>query len=84
MNQFINATVFTGDEWLSNASVRTDNGRIQEISTSEATTVPDGTTIIDLDGDYLLPGFVDLQLYGGSDLFLNDQPSPDTVRNIYD
>ncbi|QDK78901.1 N-acetylglucosamine-6-phosphate deacetylase [Spirosoma sp. KCTC 42546] len=84
MNQFINATVFTGDEWLSNGSVRTDNGRIQEISTAETTSVPNGTTIIDLNGDYLLPGFVDLQLYGGSNLFLNDQPTPDTVRHIYD
>lgn len=84
MTQFINATVFTGNEWLSNASVRIANGRIQEISTSDLTTSPADPTTIDLNGDYLLPGFVDLQLYGGSNSFLNDQPTPDTVRHIYD
>ncbi|MVM28728.1 N-acetylglucosamine-6-phosphate deacetylase [Spirosoma sp. HMF4905] len=84
MNQFINATVFTGEEWLSNASVRIDNGRIQEISTAETSTESSDPTVIDLNGDYLLPGFVDLQLYGGSSQFLNDQPTPETVRHIYD
>ena len=41
-------------------------------------------TTIDLNGDYLIPGLIDLQLYGGSTLFLNDQPAPETVRHIYD
>lgn len=81
MHQFQNATVFTGEEWLPGASVRIDNGRILEISTSDLTAT--GEPVTDLDGDYLIPGLVDLQLYGGSDLFLNDQPTPDTVRHIY-
>ena len=85
MNQFINATVFTGDEWLTGASVRIENGRIQEVTTSYvAAEGADNVTITDLDGDYLIPGLVDLQLYGGSNLFLNDQPTPETVRHIYD
>ncbi|MBD2752768.1 N-acetylglucosamine-6-phosphate deacetylase [Spirosoma validum] len=83
MNQFINATVFTGEEWLPNASVRIDNGRIQEITTATFTG-PDDETVVDINGDYLISGLVDLQLYGGSHLFLNDQPTPDTVRHIYD
>ncbi|GAB2581891.1 N-acetylglucosamine-6-phosphate deacetylase [Spirosoma areae] len=82
MNQFINATVFTGDEWLTGASVRVDNGRIQDISTGQL--MVSGETAIDLNGDYLIPGLVDLQLYGGSSLFLNDKPTPETVRHIYD
>lgn len=82
MTQYINATVFTGDEWLTGASVRVSNGRIEEISTEN--TSSNNTIIIDLTGDYLIPGLVDLQLYGGSDLFLNDQPTPETVRHIYD
>ena len=82
MNQFINATLFTGDEWLTNASVRVDNGRVQEISTD--TSGNESETAIDLNGDYLIAGLVDLQLYGGSELFLNDLPTPETVRHIYD
>lgn len=86
MIQFINATVFTGEEWLTNASVRIDNGRIQEVTTSASPVDPasGNETIVDLNGDYLIAGLVDLQLYGGSYRFLNDQPTPDTVRHIYE
>ena len=54
MTQYINATVFTGDEWLTDASVRVANGRIQEITTTPVTT--EETTSIDLEGDYLDSG----------------------------
>lgn len=82
---FTNAHLFTGTEWLPNASVRVANGHIQQINSSAPTQDADeNTTTIDLDGDYLIPGLIDLQLYGGSDLFLNDQPTPETVRHIYD
>lgn len=83
MTQLTNATVFTGEEWLTNATVRIENGWIQDVSTTTATPANTGSSI-DLDGDYLVPGLVDLQLYGGSDLFLNDIPTPETVRHIYD
>jgi N-acetylglucosamine-6-phosphate deacetylase len=83
MIQFSNATVFTGDQWLTNATVRVADGQIQDVLTaSNPTNLPNETTI-NLAGDYLIPGLVDLQLYGGSNLFLNDQPTPDTVRHIY-
>lgn len=84
MTQFLNATVFTGEEWLSNASVRIENGRIQDVTTASSPATSGDETSIDLAGDYLFPGLVDLQLYGGSELFLNDIPTPDTVRHIYD
>ena len=82
MTYYTNATVFTGDEWLTGASVGVENGRIQEVTTTPVAT--EQATSIDLEGDYLIPGLIDLQLYGGSDLFLNDKPTPDTVRHIYD
>ncbi|WP_080057034.1 N-acetylglucosamine-6-phosphate deacetylase [Spirosoma aerolatum] len=82
MNQFINATVFTGDEWLTDATVRVENGRIQEITTANNLST-DSASSIDLAGDCLIPGLIDLQLYGGSNLFLNEVPTPDTVRHIY-
>jgi len=75
-----NATVFTGFEFIPNAFVRIASGRIQEVSTSPLS----GQNTIDFQGDYLVPGLVDLQLYGGSHRFLNEQPTPDTVRHIYE
>ncbi|MFD2933561.1 N-acetylglucosamine-6-phosphate deacetylase [Spirosoma flavum] len=83
--QFINAHVFTGTDWLPGTSVRVANSRIEEITPTIADIDlnDENTTIIDLNGDYLIPGLIDLQLYGGSHLFLNDQPTPETVRHIY-
>ncbi|AUD04939.1 N-acetylglucosamine-6-phosphate deacetylase [Spirosoma pollinicola] len=82
---FINAHLFTGTDWLPGASVRIANGRIHEINQASTSPADDKSeTIIDLNGDYLIPGLIDLQLYGGSTLFLNDQPVPETVRHIYD
>ncbi len=77
---FQNATVFTGSEWLTGASVRVHAGKIQAVSAG----VLAGELIINLNGDYLVPGFVDLQLYGGSAHYLNEEPTAETVRHIYD
>lgn len=80
---FQNATVFTGSEFIDNAVVRIANGRIQTVS--DASPNDSGAaTVVDLAGDYLIPGLVDLQLYGGSHQFLNEDPTPDVVRHIYD
>ncbi|RRB04857.1 N-acetylglucosamine-6-phosphate deacetylase [Larkinella rosea] len=74
-----NATVFTGNTILSGAFVRVSNGLIQEISTGELA----GSETIDLQEKWLIPGFVDLQVYGGSDVFLNEAPTTETVSHIY-
>lgn len=73
------ATVFTGNEVLTGASVRVSNGLIQEVFTRPS----DDTDGIDLRGQWLVPGFVDLQLYGGSDVCLNESPTAETVDHIY-
>ncbi|GAA4408571.1 N-acetylglucosamine-6-phosphate deacetylase [Nibrella viscosa] len=77
---FRNATIFTGSELLPNLSVSIANGRIQEMSAAPL----DGDEVVDLQGNYLLPGFVDLQLYGGSAHYLNEHPTAETVRHIYE
>jgi N-acetylglucosamine-6-phosphate deacetylase len=74
-----NATVFTGNTVLTNASVRISNGLIQEVFAGAS----DDPDRIDLQGQWLVPGFVDLQLYGGSSFFLNELPTAETVAHIY-
>ena len=62
-----NGIVFTGDRFVSGLQVRLQNGAITEIG--EKTGAETGEIRIDLEGDYLLPGFVDVHIHAfrGSD-----------------
>lgn len=61
---YTNARIFTGDRFLDNHAVLTDNGRI--VGLLPATEVPSGTQEIDLGGATLAPALIDLQIYGGN------------------
>ena len=55
--------MFDGERMLANALVLVDNGRITAVDTTGATP-PDGTELIELDGDTtLLPGLIDSHLH---------------------
>ena len=42
-------------------------------------TAPEDTNIVDLKGDFLLPGFIDVQVNGGGGRLFNEDPSIETV-----
>ncbi|MGA0557560.1 N-acetylglucosamine-6-phosphate deacetylase [Larkinella sp. VNQ87] len=75
-----NAMVFTGTGVLTGASVRIANGLIQEVTTSRLA----DANAMDLRGQWLVPGLVDLQVYGGSEQFLNAAPTAQTVSHLYE
>ena len=77
---FKNATVFTGDSLLPNADVLVENGHFTAVGPN--LDAP-GYEVVDCQGDYLVPGLIDLQVYGGSMEFLNETPTPETVRHIW-
>ncbi len=60
---FHNGAVVLPDRVLENFSVRIDGDRITAVSSGE---VPPGAAVMDLEGGYLLPGFVDLHVHGGA------------------
>jgi len=57
-----NGLVMTPEGFVTGLSVRLCDDAISEIS--EKPEKPDGEKVIDLDGDYLLPGFVDVHIHG--------------------
>ena len=57
----VNGNAFTGDGFHSGLSVRLRNGIAEEIG--EGIRPEDGENRIDLGGDYLLPGFVDVHIH---------------------
>jgi N-acetylglucosamine-6-phosphate deacetylase len=41
-----------------------------------------GADTVDLEGQLLLPGFIDVQVNGGGGVLFNDDPSPESIRAI--
>lgn len=66
-----NATIFTGDEEIRGKTVLIESDKIKAIvGPSE---IPSDAKILDLTGQYIAPGLIDLQIYGGGGyLFSND------------
>ena len=58
---FENAVVFTGERFLSACSVRTQSGLVAEVG--ESLSAAPGEDHLDLSGDFLLPGFVDVHIH---------------------
>ena len=64
---YTNARIFTGFDWIDNASITTADGRIAEIGSGHYQPAGDS---IDCLGHWLVPAFLDLQQYGlGGRLF---------------
>lgn len=78
---FVNGSVFDGQTLHHNVTARFENKCLVSL---DANTLPPRSDerVIDLDGDLLSPGYVDLQVNGGGGLLLNDDPSPETLARI--
>ena len=48
----------------------------------DADDIPVGTDIINLKGQTVSPGFIDVQVNGGGDALFNDSPTPETIKII--
>lgn len=59
----VNGVIVLPDALQSGAALVIENGKI--IDTHYAGDIPDGAKVIDADGGYILPGFVDIHLHGG-------------------
>jgi N-acetylglucosamine-6-phosphate deacetylase len=62
---FVNAAVVLADGILAKGQVVVQRGRIAAVG--ESRTMPAGAEVVDLDGAYLAPGFIDLHVHGGDD-----------------
>jgi len=74
-----NCKFFANGLLVAGQNILIDGAKIVKISTEE---IPGGYEIVDAEGSYLSPGFIDLQIYGsGKDLF-SAYPTADTLKQM--
>ncbi len=75
-----NATLFTGEAVVTAHALWLEAGKIRAVL--PAAELPTGVPTRDLNGNWLVPGFVDFQLYGGSTGFLTRDGSVESLVNM--
>ncbi|WIJ24121.1 N-acetylglucosamine-6-phosphate deacetylase [Devosia sp. RR2S18] len=72
--------IFDGFEWHDNAALLIEFGHVAAIVHSDA--VPARSETVHLEGGFVAPGFVDLQVNGGGGVLFNNDPSLSAIRTI--
>lgn len=72
--------IFDGARCLEGHALRLENGVVAALGPEAG--VAAGGDEIDLDGDILSPGYVDLQVNGGGGVMFNDDPSPAALARM--
>ena len=75
----INATVHTGDEIINNGVIIIENGKILSVQKE----IPTDIEQIDLKGNHISAGFIDIQINGGEQYYFSQFPTEETIQDIY-
>lgn len=76
-----NGTIFTGQEMLTGKAVLVSQGVVADVIDEES--IPGEYTRQDLQGMYLVPAFIDLQLYGGDGMLFSHELSTAALEATY-
>ena len=78
---YINGKVLVDGQFQEDLAVLTQGGRIAGVHDLNAAPATDAR-VVDLGGDYLVPGFIDTQVNGGGGVLFNEEPTVAGVRAI--
>jgi N-acetylglucosamine-6-phosphate deacetylase len=76
-----NGRILAGERIVSGQTVLLSQGRIENVVLAEDPRCRDAV-IVDLEGQILLPGFIDVQVNGGGGVLFNDDPCLESIRAI--
>ena len=74
MTAIINATLVMRDHLIPNGVLLMENGKIVKFGESRKMEIPEGCQIIDAEGKYVGPGFVDIHTHSDGKVFFYDDP----------
>ncbi|MCT2538929.1 N-acetylglucosamine-6-phosphate deacetylase [Sedimentimonas flavescens] len=77
---FLNGPIFDGLQLRTGLAARFEGGKLAALGPENV--IGRAGKIVDLAGDILGPGYVDLQVNGGDGVMFNDDPSVSTLRRI--
>jgi N-acetylglucosamine-6-phosphate deacetylase len=77
----VNGRILAGDGVVSGRTLLLSGSRIEAL-VDPGDSRCRGAAIVDIEGQLLLPGFVDVQVNGGGGVLFNDDPSPESIRAI--
>jgi N-acetylglucosamine-6-phosphate deacetylase len=77
----VNGRLLTGEGLVSGQTLLLSAARIEALVDAKDSRCSDAT-VVDLEGQLLLPGFIDVQVNGGGGVLFNDDPSPESIRAI--
>ena len=77
---FRGGLIFDGAHLRDGLALRLDNGVVTALDAEDR--VPRDGQVVDLDGDILAPGYVDLQVNGGGDVLVNRTPTAQAMADV--
>jgi N-acetylglucosamine-6-phosphate deacetylase len=77
----VNGRVITPDSIISPGGVVVEGSRIKQVAPQDQLSIPLGSHVLDVQGRYISPGFIDLHLHGGGGADTMDA-TPDALRTI--
>jgi N-acetylglucosamine-6-phosphate deacetylase len=77
----VNGRLLTGEGLVSGQTLLLSGARIEALVDPTDSRCA-GAVTVDLEGQLLLPGFIDVQVNGGGGVLFNDDPSPESIRAI--
>ncbi len=80
MKALYNGVVLTGEQTLNDKAIIIDGGKI--VALIDPKDIPSECERIDLQGQFLCPGFIDLQLNGCGGVMFNSQPNVETLEHM--
>jgi N-acetylglucosamine-6-phosphate deacetylase len=79
-SSFVNGKVLFGESFIQNGFVTVENGKI--LNCGAGMPEVDGN-LIDVEGAYVVPGFIDLQVNGGAGEFFTNNISKEALKKIF-